>query len=59
MDWAVNLGLRAGVELFRASDYRLDLFAELTVPMMPTHKTESTLIDAWTPSGHFGVGVAF
>jgi hypothetical protein len=53
------LGLRVGVELFRASKLRVDLFTEASIPLHKTRSAESPLVDAWLPAVHLGAGVAF
>jgi hypothetical protein len=53
------LGLRVGVELFRASKLRVDLFTEASIPLHKTRSADSPLVDAWLPAVHLGAGVAF
>ncbi|MFT5434969.1 MAG: hypothetical protein ACI9OJ_005685 [Myxococcota bacterium] len=55
----VSVGARLGVELLRTSDFRLDLFAQVALPLFVSNSDESTIIDQWTPAGHLGMGVAF
>ncbi len=57
--WGAHLGVRLGVELLRASDWRLDVFAWATLPWFRTHAPDSSLVDAWTPSVSLGLGAAF
>ncbi len=51
--------LRAGVELLRHTDHRIDLFAAAEIPFFVTESVETDLISYWTPSVVMGMGVAF
>lgn len=53
------VGARAGVEFFRTTTGRLDLFAQLTVPVTPTHDEDGAVVDAWLPALGVGAGLWF
>jgi len=54
-----GVSLRAGLELMRHSDVRLDLFVMLNVPLHKAKNVDSLVIDAYTPSLQIGCGVSF
>lgn len=54
-----TLSGRAGVRLFRANDFDLDLFAIGYLPLFKTADPDSTLMDSYTPSLLLGLGVGF
>jgi len=58
-EWGFVLGARMGVELFRASDWRFDVFVSGTVPLFISRSRETTLVDVYAPSAHAGLGIAF
>jgi hypothetical protein len=58
-DVGISLGVRAGVELLRVSDYRLDLFVQGHIPLFVTNSEESDIVDAYTPGIQIGAGIAF
>lgn len=53
------LGGRAGVELFRTTTGRLDLFTQLTVPVFVSHDEEGGVVDSWLPTLQVGAGMLF
>lgn len=53
------VGGRFGVELFRATRTRADLFAQVMAPVGATTDDQDLVIDAWVPSATVGLGVAF
>ena len=55
----VTLGVRGGVELFRSTDMRADLHAELDLPTWPAKDRDAGVVDEWVPTLSIGVGVAF
>ena len=52
-------GLRLGVEMFRITDTRLDLFTQATLPAFVTTDDDNAVVDGWIPSLSTGVGVTF
>ena len=58
-DVGVSLGVRAGMELLRVSDYRVDLFVQGHLPLFVTDSSESDIVDAYTPGIQIGAGIAF
>jgi len=58
-DVGISLGIRAGYELLRIADYRLDLFVQGHIPLFMTNSPESDVVDAYTPGIQMGVGIAF
>lgn len=55
----LEVGARAGVEMFRTADTRVDFFAHLSLPVMPSRDKDYGVVDQWVPSGGLGAGVAF
>ena len=55
----LTLGGRAGYEMFRTTDTRVNFFAHMTLPVMPTRDKDTGVIDQWVPSAGLGVGAAF
>lgn len=53
------VGGRLGVELFRATTGRADVFAQFMAPVGTTTDDQDLVIDAWVPSATMGFGVAF
>ncbi|MCB9547219.1 MAG: hypothetical protein H6706_15415 [Myxococcales bacterium] len=56
---AFALGLRLGVELFRTTTGRLDLYAQAMAPTGASTDEEEGVVDAWVPSVSLGAGIAF
>lgn len=56
---AFAIGLRGGVELFRTTTGRLDLFIQATLPVTPTTDDEGRVVDAWLPALSAGAGLMF
>ena len=54
-----GLGGRLGVEMFRATSSRVDLFAQIVAPTGTSTDSEDLVIDAWVPSLTLGAGIAF
>lgn len=54
-----GLGARAGYELFRTADMRVNLHARLFLPVMKSADKEAGVVDAWVPSLTVGAGVLF
>lgn len=54
-----GLGGRLGVEFFRATASRVDLFAQVVAPTGSSTDEDDLVIDAWVPSATMGLGVAF
>lgn len=54
-----GVGGRMGVEMFRATSSRIDIFAQALAPAGTSTDDEDLVIDAWVPSVTFGAGVAF
>lgn len=54
---------RAGVRLFRLTDFDLDLFAMAYLPLYPTSDVDTTLLGkngrAYTPHVQLGIGIGF
>jgi len=50
------LGLRGGVELFRTTSTRFQLFAQVLLPAFVSHDSEHALVSQWTPTLALGVG---
>ncbi len=50
---------RAGVEFFRTTTGRLDLFAQVTLPVFATHDEEGRIADTWLPGLSLGAGLWF
>ena len=59
VDVGVSLGARAGVELLRVHDFRLDLFVQAQLPCFISDSPESNIVDAYTPGIQIGGGIAF
>jgi hypothetical protein len=53
------LSARAGVRLFRATSFDLDLFVAGHLPLFKTSDPDTLVIDRYTPSLQIGVGVGF
>jgi len=53
------VGGRAGVEFFRTTTGRLDLFTQITVPVFGTHDEEGAIVDTWIPGLSVGAGLWF
>lgn len=53
------VGLRVGVEFFRTTTGRLDLFTQATVPIFWAHDEEGGVVDAYVPGLSFGAGLWF
>jgi len=54
-----GVSLRAGVELLRLYAVRLDLFAQVNLPLHKARNLDMPVIDAYTPSLQVGAGVSF
>lgn len=54
-----GVGGRVGVEMFRATSSRVDLFAQVVAPTGTSSDDEDLVVDAWVPSLTIGAGVAF
>ncbi len=52
-------GGRAGYEMFRTSDLRMDVFARLVVPVMKSSDQDSGVINQWVPTAGIGAAVLF
>ncbi len=50
-------GGRAGVELLRTTRARLDLFAQVLVPVFTASDDEEGVVDGWYPTASVGVGL--
>lgn len=57
--WGFVLGARLGVEMFRATDWRFDVFASATLPLFISQSRETALVDVYAPAAHGGLGIAF
>ncbi|MBN2344225.1 MAG: hypothetical protein JXX29_02605 [Deltaproteobacteria bacterium] len=59
----VQCFLRAGVRLFRLTDFDMDLFVAAYLPFFPTSDVDTTLLDndgrVYTPHLQAGIGVGF
>ncbi len=55
----LGLGGRIGVEFFRTTTGRLDLFTQLTLPIFATHDDEGGVADTWLPGLSVGAGLWF
>lgn len=55
----MSLGARAGAELFRTTDTRMNLFALISLPVKPSTDKDQGVIDQWVPSLSLGAGVVF
>lgn len=53
------VGLRAGVELFRTTQTRMDVFAQLSLPTFVTSDELGRVVDAWILTLSLGTGTAF
>jgi hypothetical protein len=53
------VGGRMGIEMFRASSSRVDLFAQAMAPTGAATDDNDQVIDAWVPSVTAGLGIAF
>lgn len=53
------LGLRGGIELFRTTTGRLDLFVQATLPVFASTDEEGGVVDAWLPGLSAGAGLLF
>lgn len=53
------VGGRLGVEMFRATSSRVDLFAQVMAPTGTSTDEADQVIDAWVPSATMGLGIAF
>lgn len=53
------VGLRAGVELFRTTQTRMDLFAQVSLPAFVTSDEAGAVVNAWLPTLSVGSGAAF
>ncbi len=54
-----GVGLRGGVELFRANEARMQLFVQANVPAFTASDDEGEVVDAWVPTLCAGVGAIF
>ena len=57
-----GITLRAGLRMFRTSDFDLDLYAAAFIPLHPAVDVDSLLFGEdglYTPSGQVGIGVGF
>lgn len=54
-----GLGLRTGVELFRTTTARLDLFTQAVLPAFVASDDDNAVIDAWVPTFSLGAGMLF
>lgn len=54
-----GLGVRLGLELFRTTDGRFDLFAQGVAPVSASTDVEQEVVDAWMPSLSIGAGIMF
>ena len=54
-----GLGLRMGVELFRTTSSRFDLFAQAVAPVASSTDAENGVVDAWMPTVALGAGILF
>jgi hypothetical protein len=52
-------GMRAGVELFRVTRARAELFVQGVLPTFVSKDGDSGVVDQWTPSVALGAGVLF
>lgn len=53
------IGGRVGIEFFRTTTGRLDLFSQLTIPVFATHDEEGAIVDTWLPGLSVGAGLWF
>ncbi len=53
------VGLRAGVELFRTTSMRADVFADASIPMIPANDIENEVVQGWIPTLSLGAGARF
>ncbi len=54
-----GVSLRVGLELFRLYTVRMNLFAQLNLPLHKARNLDLPVIDAYTPSLALGAGVSF
>lgn len=54
-----GVGGRLGLETFRTTSSRLDLFAQVLAPAGSSTDANDLVIDAWVPSVTLGAGIAF
>lgn len=55
----LGVGARVGVELFRTTTGRLDLFAHAQLPAFAASDEEGGVVDAWMPTFGIGAGILF
>lgn len=54
-----GVGGRMGVEMFRTTSSRVDLFAQALAPTGTSTDDDDLVVDAWVPSVTIGAGIAF
>lgn len=55
----LGVGGRVGVEFFRTTTGRLDVFAQLIAPAFVAQDEEGGVVDAWVPTATLGAGLLF
>ncbi len=54
-----GVGVRTGLELFRTTTSRLDLFAQAVLPAYSATDDEAGVVDSWVPTVSIGAGMLF